>query len=139
MSQENGKGYYLPAGEGVAGFDASVKAGRASTNGALTLIESRTTGGAPLHVHTREDECLYVVEGRLTVQCGDESFEAEPRSFVFLPRGVPHAWDVLTEEATVLMITVPPMLEEFLQEFHSVQGSGRREVAEKYGITFVSS
>jgi mannose-6-phosphate isomerase-like protein (cupin superfamily) len=68
------KGYMVAAGEGVGGADPELKASAASTDGALTLIESRTTGGAPPHVHSREDECMYVVEGSITVQCGDDLF-----------------------------------------------------------------
>ena len=59
--------YVLAAGEGVPDFDGSVKASRGSTGGALTFIESRTDGGAPMHVHEREDEYFYVVEGTLEV------------------------------------------------------------------------
>jgi len=60
---------------------------------------------------------------------------------VFLPRGIAHAWDVASEEkATVLMMTVPAMLETFLQEFHAVSGQEARDrVAEKYGIRFLRS
>jgi quercetin dioxygenase-like cupin family protein len=130
------KPYVLQADEGVAG--PGVKASRASTGGQLTLIESRTWGGAPLHVHTREDEYFYVVEGTLTVRIGEERFEAGPRSFVFLPRGIPHEWDVVGDEATVLLMTVPAMLEEFLGEFHSASTpEDRNRVAESYGITFL--
>src|SRR5882762_6082836 len=86
--------YMLKPGEGVAGFDASVKAAKSSTGGSFTLIESHTQGGAPWHVHSREDEYLYVISGALKVSCGKEVFLAEKGSFVFLPRGVAHAWDV---------------------------------------------
>jgi quercetin dioxygenase-like cupin family protein len=108
----------------------------------IAVIESRTTGGAPWHVHSHEDECFYVLEGRILVQSGEEVFEAGPRSFVFLPRGVPHYWDVLGEdgqtgEATLLMITVPAMLAEFLVEYHAAQGKERSEVAARYGVTFL--
>jgi mannose-6-phosphate isomerase-like protein (cupin superfamily) len=131
----------LGPGEEVSGAGAGVKASRTSTGGTLTLIESRTRGGAPWHVHSRDDECFYVVEGSITVQCGEEVFEAGPRSFVFLPRGVPHAWDVGGEGiATVLMITVPAGLDEFLREYHAA-GSAPNEVkdqiAAKYGIQWV--
>ncbi len=129
--------YVLQHGEGVPGFDASVKASKSSTGGMLTLIESETTGGAPLHVHTHEDEYFYVVEGTITVRCGDDTFEAGARSFVFLPRGVPHTWDVVGDKAILLMITVPAMLAEFLQEYHTAQGEARHQVATKYGITFL--
>src|SRR5260370_29282734 len=113
------KPYLLMDGEGVAGYDASVKAARVSTAGNLTMIESRTKGGAPWHVHSREDEYFYVLEGAIVVHCGEEEYRAGPRSFVFLPRGIPHAWDVDSESATLLMMTVPAMLEEFLREVHA--------------------
>ena len=122
------------------GFDASVKAARSSTGGSFTLIESHTKGGAPWHVHSREDEYLYVLSGTLKVWCGSEVFDAEQGSFVFLPRGIAHAWDVASQEkATVLMMTVPAMLEEFLREFHAASGQSARElIAAKYGIQFLT-
>jgi len=134
------KPYLLLSGEGVAGFDASVKAAKGSTGGSFTLIESHTRGGAPWHVHSREDEYLYVVSGVLTVSVGKEVFRAEQGSFVFLPRGVAHAWDLASpEKATVLMMTVPAMLEEFLREFHAASGKEARDaVSAKYGIQFLS-
>ena len=133
------KPYLLAAGKGVAGYDAAVKASRNSTNGNLTVIESHTKGGAPWHVHSREDEYFYVLEGTIIVRSGEEVFSAGPRSFVFLPRGVPHAWDVTGDGvATLLMMTVPAMLEEFLKEFHAATTSEERDtVASRYGIQFL--
>jgi quercetin dioxygenase-like cupin family protein len=131
--------YMVQAGEGVAGFDAAVKASRISTGGRLSVIESHTKGGAPWHVHSREDEYFYVLEGTIIVYCGEEVFTAGPRSFVSLPRGIPHAWDVGGEGvATLLMMTVPAMLEEFLREFHAVSTREDRDVvAARYGIQFL--
>lgn len=131
------QGYVLHAGEGVSGYESDVKASKASTGGMLTLIESHTDGGAPLHVHTHEDECFYVVEGSIVVTCGDQVFQAEARSFVYLPRGVPHGWDVTSGKAVVLMITIPGMLEEFLHEYHQASGNERTEIATRYGVTFL--
>jgi len=130
--------YVLLSGEGVAGFDASVKAARASTGGNLSLIESHTRGGAPWHIHTREDEYFYVLNGVISVHLGREAYAAGPGSFVFLPRGIPHAWDVEGESATLLMMTVPAMLEEFLREFHAAATrADRDQVATSYGIEFL--
>src|SRR2546427_410397 len=92
---------YQDAGHQLDGTE--VKASRSSTGGCLTLIESHTRGGAPMHVHSRDDECFYVLDGAIAVQCGDERFEAGPRSFVFLPHGIPHAWDVSGEGAATLL------------------------------------
>jgi quercetin dioxygenase-like cupin family protein len=129
--------YVLAAGQGFGG-DSSLKAGVASTGGAFTLIESRTDGGAPMHVHTREDEYFYVLNGTISVQIGDETFEADARSFVFLPRNIPHAWDVVGDKATLLMMTVPAMLDTFLEEFHAAEGrEARDKVASRYGVTFL--
>jgi quercetin dioxygenase-like cupin family protein len=135
--KEAPKPYMLLAAENVPGSANGVKASVGSTGGAFTLIESCTAGGAPWHVHSREDEYFYVVEGEITVWCGQETFQASPRSFVFLPRGVPHAWDVKSAgKATVLMMTVPAMLDEFLREFHAAKPDQRDAVAQKYGLTF---
>ncbi len=76
-----------------------------------------------------------MVQGTITVAVGEESFEAPAGSFVFLPRNIPHAWDVVGESATLLMMTVPAMLEEFLRELHTAED--RAQVADKYGIRFL--
>lgn len=134
------RGYLLKPGEGVASFGPDVKASIASTGGAITLIESHTRGGAPRHVHSREDECFYVLDGAILVHCGEDTFVGGPGSFVFLPRGIAHDWDVTTETATLLMITVPAMLEEFLRAYHAAGPAGsrtREEIAAQYGIQFL--
>ena len=134
---EAAKAYMLQAGEGATGFDNGVKASVRSTGGGFTLIESTTKGGAPWHVHSREDEYFYVLEGKIVVWCGHEEFHAGPGAFVFLPRGVPHAWDVESEgKAKLLMMTVPGMLEEFLKEFHAAPPAHRDAVSTKYGLKF---
>jgi quercetin dioxygenase-like cupin family protein len=133
-------GYVLQPGEGVGG-DTSVKASVASTGGAMTLIESTADGGAPFHVHERDDEAFYVVDGAISVRIGDETHEAPKGSFVFLPKGIPHGWDVVGEAgatATVLMITVPAMLDVFLARFHAAGSGGERTaVAQEFGVTFL--
>ncbi|HEY2638295.1 MAG TPA: hypothetical protein VGI66_00220, partial [Streptosporangiaceae bacterium] len=50
------------------GTTPAIKAGAADTGGAMTAVEGVLgpwTSGPPLHVHDREDECIYVVEGQL--------------------------------------------------------------------------
>ena len=39
----------------------------------------------PPHVHHREDESFFVLEGEAVVRGGDDSFAATPGSFVFRP------------------------------------------------------
>ena len=47
---------------------------------------------APLHLHRRDDEVWYVLEGKLCVRVGKEIVEAAAGSAVFVPRGMPHTY-----------------------------------------------
>ena len=91
----------------------------AETGGALTLAEALTRPGAepPVHIHAREDETYYVLEGELTFQRGHELIEAGPGDAVVLPRGIQHGFAVRSETARVLFACTPGGLEE---AFHVV-------------------
>jgi mannose-6-phosphate isomerase-like protein (cupin superfamily) len=131
-----GRGYLLRAGEGV-GQDTALKASAESTGGSLTFIDSLTDGGAPPHVHAREDEAMFVIDGAIVAHVGDEEFHAEAGDFVFMPRGVQHDWDVEGASARVLIIATPGGLERFLGEFHAAgDWQARDAVAERYGLIF---
>ncbi len=91
---------FVPRAEGPAvwflGNRMTVKATAATTGGAYGLLESWIPAGfsPPLHVHHREDESFWVLEGDMTMQCGGRLFRAPAGSFVFLPRDVPHTFVV---------------------------------------------
>lgn len=124
-----GRGDFLASG--------GVKASAASTGGGLTLIESDTDGGAPPHIHEREDEAMYVLDGRIVVHCADQEFHVGERGFVFMPRGVVHDWDVEGDRAVVLIMAAPGGLEAFLEEFHAAADWAERDrVASQHGLTF---
>ncbi len=67
---------------------AVIKATAADTGGQLTIVEVTEAPGAeaPLHVHHREDEAFYILEGSATIHVGDESFEVGPGDYAFGPR-----------------------------------------------------
>jgi quercetin dioxygenase-like cupin family protein len=128
--------YVIGRGEGVAG-DSSLKASRRSTGGAFTLIDADTDGGAPPHIHQREDEAFYVLEGDITVHCGGETLPGPEGSFVFLPRGIVHDWDVDGDRARVLILTAPGGLDEFFAEWDTAEDWPTRDtIGAKYGISF---
>jgi mannose-6-phosphate isomerase-like protein (cupin superfamily) len=81
--------YVVAPGASVSDDDPGLKASQHSTGGALSVFETSIDAGPPLHVHDREDECFYVLDGGLSVRCGGEVFDAGGGSFVFLPRGPP--------------------------------------------------
>jgi mannose-6-phosphate isomerase-like protein (cupin superfamily) len=65
-------------------------------------------GGPPPHVHSREVESFYVLEGEITFQVGDERRTAGPGTFVHMPIGVPHAFKNESDRTTRMLISVVP-------------------------------
>jgi len=84
------------------------------TNGAFLLIEATLAPGTepPPHVHTREDELFYVLEGEFDVYVGKEAFKVEAGECVFLPRFRPHAFVIRSPRLRVLALFTPAGLEE---------------------------
>ena len=132
------RGYVLGPGAGVAGSGPDVKATAAVTAGALTVMESTVTQGPPRHVHAHEDECFYVLDGTVVVTCGEDVFEAGPRSFVFLPRGIPHTFHAADGQADLLLIAVPGGIEHYFGEINkAVSVEEQERIGAKYDIRVV--
>lgn len=96
-----------------------IKATGEQTGGTYALFDFVVpAGGAlPLHIHHNDDETVYVLEGAVTVFCGEQRFAVAPGSFVFLPRGLPHGYrSDGGGPARVLEFTVPAGLEGMIVE-----------------------
>ena len=111
----------LGEGEGEAlwflGVLATIKAGGGATDGRFAVIENLAPKGhgAPLHVHTREDEWFYIREGELTVWIGGRRIEASAGAFVYGPRGIPHTFMVTSSQARFLVGVEPAGFEDFVR------------------------
>jgi quercetin dioxygenase-like cupin family protein len=94
-----------------------IRARAKDTDGALGLVEGRFPRGfgPPLHVHTREDEALYVLEGQIRFRQGDDEFVAGPGACVWGPRGVPHAFTVESDTARALVVVTPGGFERMFE------------------------
>jgi mannose-6-phosphate isomerase-like protein (cupin superfamily) len=131
-------GYVVPAGADLAG-DRGLKASRQSTGGAVSVFETSIGAGPPLHVHDREDECFYVLDGELSVRCGGDAFDAAAGSFVFLPRGRPHRFWAAGAAARLLLIAVPGGIEDYFAEINAAASDAERaRIGERYGIRVVT-
>lgn len=113
----------LPPGEGktfwVVGDLVTLKATSAQTSGAFTQIETTVVpqAGPPPHIHTREDEWFFILEGVLHFQVGDMQIEAKPGTCLLGPRGVPHSFkNVGTLPAKMLVTITPGGIETFFEE-----------------------
>ena len=102
-----------------------VKASADTTGGAFTIFEENEPVDTPLHVHAREDEVFYVLEGEHVFQVGDEEFRVGPGGFAFAPRGVPHAQRrVVPRHGRVLIFTSPARVEGFFRALADADRAG---------------
>jgi quercetin dioxygenase-like cupin family protein len=89
------------------------------TEGRFALIEAvgRKGNGPPPHIHRREDETFYVLEGEVSVWVGDRTMKAGPGTMVFLPRNVQHTFAIESEQARMLVLLTPAGFEGWFKEF----------------------
>lgn len=90
----------------------------AKTGGRFGAVEfsAPRNPGPPLHIHTREDETFYVLEGEVHVICGDKMLHARTGDLVFLPRGIPHTPSFIAENTRALLFITPAGFEKFFEE-----------------------
>jgi quercetin dioxygenase-like cupin family protein len=86
----------------------------------LTALETIAAPGEgpPLHTHAAEDECLLVVEGTFRFRLGDKLETAPAGSFVYIPRGAPHAWQNIGDApARMFVLFTPAGMERVFDAF----------------------
>jgi mannose-6-phosphate isomerase-like protein (cupin superfamily) len=115
------------------------------SGGAITVLEEGPPMlDTPLHVHSREDELFYVMEGEHVVTRGDEELRLGPGEAIFLPREVPHAQRrVVPGEGRQLVICTPGGFERFFRDLAQADQEGRlgpdayAAASENAGITWL--
>ena len=121
----------VSADEGIEGFLGSIGV-RFLIDGAeaskrFSLVEhpmSPRALAAPLHLHTREDEYSFVLEGRMGALLGDDVVEAGPGDLVHKPRNQWHTfWNAGDEPCRILEIISPAGFEDFFKELSDMGGA----------------
>lgn len=107
-------------GEAIWWFDclAVIKATAADTAGLMTIVEITEPPGsqAPLHVHHREDEAFWILEGSVTIEVGDTTIECGAGDYAFGPRDIPHRYSVGDTGCRMLFILTPGGFEDIVRE-----------------------
>jgi len=93
---------------------------REDTNGKYAMWEAIVPpgGGPPSHVHSREEESFYILEGEITFQIGEKRVVATAGMFANMPVGVPHSFKNESDRPAKMIISVAPAgLENMFFEF----------------------
>ena len=128
----------------------------AETEGQYALLDAVLARGSelPRHLHQREDEAHYLLEGQMTITVGNITIPARPGDCVVMPRGVPHSYRVETEKCRSLVLLTPAGLEGFIQKLSlpTIQSDSRAlppetdsdftlfpATAQEYGVEWLAS
>jgi len=141
-------GFMLDADHGerlrFSDADVVIKASADTTGGAFAIVEEIAPLDTPLHVHEREDEVFYVLEGHHVVEVSDQAFRLGPGDLAFGPRGVPHAQRrVVPRTGRLLTMFSPAGFEGFFRELAEAERAGTigpgayAEASKRYGLTWL--
>lgn len=94
----------------VLGDRVTLKIHGRDTGGTLSQIESSVGPqvGPPLHIHSREDETFFVLEGEFEFICDGQRTTGGPGTVAFLPRNIPHRFKNIGATNGRLLITMTP-------------------------------
>lgn len=123
------------------------------TGGTFCLFENRSSGPSqtPVHVHSDDDETIYVIDGEMTAIIAGQTSTAKKGEAIFLPRGIPHQlMNVAGAPAHYVLLCTPSGFEGFVAEAGRLR-SGKekvtgpsaeeigklKEAAPKFGITLL--
>lgn len=80
------------------------------TNGKYAMWEAIVPpgGGPPPHVHSREEESFYILEGEIIFHLGDQRIVATAGMFANMPVGTPHSFKNESTRTARMLISVAP-------------------------------
>jgi len=108
------------------------------TKGKYALFEAIVPpgGGPPLHVHSREEEGFYVLEGQITFTIGEQRLIASAGMFANMPVGTLHSFkNESGKPAKMLIYLAPAGLEQMFFEVGVPVSLGTTTAAApRYGV-----
>jgi len=111
----------------IAGSQTFHKIKSGATNSAFSVMEFVTPPGkgVALHVHEREDELVYLLEGEIEVTLGNQKMKAVPGVMALLPRGIPHGFTNTGNKPSRLLDTIlPGQFDNYFVELAALYADG---------------
>ena len=155
-SRGTSRGIIIGPGQGrsIQGTgDITLIATAEQTGGSIGIFEgiSPPADGPPRHIHYGSDELFYILDGEFLFLVGERQENVSAGTYVFVPRGMVHAYKAVgTEQGRLLMAFIPGGPERLAEEFVklSTEGEGVNrstaqqnkmfaELNEKYDTEFV--
>lgn len=123
-----------------------LKVSSRDTNGAFAVVEVVTPprGQVAMHVHEREDELVFVLDGTLEVTLGDQTMTAVPGVLALLPRGIPHGFTNIGDTPSRVLDTIlPGGFDAYFGELAALYANGEPDpkdvdaLSRKYAIRYL--
>ena len=148
MKSDNPQPIFVPphSGKALEFLGVTHKLTSQQTGGAYYLFESvfDPESGNQLHVHRREDEVGYVLEGALEIRLADQTVVVEAGSVAHLPKNIPHAIrNPLKTTSRYLFMTIPAGLDQWFDALDTAKQAGTlddamfRKLSLDYGIEWL--
>ena len=119
------------------------------TDGQYFLIEAIVPpgGGPPFHIHTREEEGFYILEGELTFYGEEGKITAGPKTYLNIPKGAKHRFRNNTEQTVkMLFFFAPAGLEGMFEEFADLDPADSKttldmlnELGKRFGVEYLAN
>jgi quercetin dioxygenase-like cupin family protein len=113
----------------VVGDRVRVLASGDDTNGAYEIFEMRgpRDSGPPPHSHPW-NEAYVMLEGEMEVMLDGQKMRATPGCFINAPKGMLHAYRILSDEAKFIIVTSPAGAANFFAELDRETGGSRDDM-----------
>jgi quercetin 2,3-dioxygenase len=111
-----------------------VKISARDTGGQFSVFEYEGFAkmGPDLHMHLKQDETFYILEGEYLFQVGDEKHTLKTGDTIFLPRNIPHTWLQLTDKGKLMYMLQPAgKMEEFFKAMDALKVAPTKEEVNK--------
>ena len=100
--------------------------------------------GPPVHIHHNEDEVIHVLDGEYEMWLDGATSRLKPGESIFLPRGVPHTFRIVSKTpGRNIAVLTPGGFEQFFPDVAARALSIPEDMAEltalgnRYGIEFL--